>query len=256
VVSWQVVEARRLYVGGGTVPETDAPHYQYVWSRRYLDAPALRDENQDSTVDDLCDDVRLVFSTDANMNVTCSYYAIPGYALVLAVTLPPELGYAIAADGSVQIAPREQLIGGFSAAAAETVARLHRKGMIDGVDWSLNFASAADTQKKILGRLAEKVRQPPHGVRVDVDAERLSKYLDGEAHVLFQDASLHEFLTWLLRGEGGYVVRRDGSVLVTSLARVAELAAGGEALSPQGLTGRWEAPDGAEWPVRLLDGGR
>jgi RHS repeat-associated protein len=45
---------------------------QYVWSRRYIDAPVLRDENKDS--DDDCTesgtDERLYYTTDANMNVT------------------------------------------------------------------------------------------------------------------------------------------------------------------------------------------
>jgi len=62
-------------------PETLQPEYQYppswrghygvagVWSVRYIDAAVLRDENTDA--DDLCDDERLYYLNDANMNVTC-----------------------------------------------------------------------------------------------------------------------------------------------------------------------------------------
>ena len=48
---------------------TASPEYQYVWSARYIDATVLRDKNTDT--DSLCDDQRLYYLTDANMNVTC-----------------------------------------------------------------------------------------------------------------------------------------------------------------------------------------
>jgi RHS repeat-associated protein len=44
------------------------PTYQYVWSRRYIDAPVLRDKNTDA--DGLCDDERIYYLGDANFNVT------------------------------------------------------------------------------------------------------------------------------------------------------------------------------------------
>ncbi len=44
------------------------PHYQYVWSDRYVDSPVLRDENTDA--DDTCDDGRVYYLTDALGNVT------------------------------------------------------------------------------------------------------------------------------------------------------------------------------------------
>jgi RHS repeat-associated protein len=64
---WQELESR---VSGSenTGPETLQPQYQYVWSRRYIDAPVLRDGNSDS--DGLCDDERLYYLGDANFNVT------------------------------------------------------------------------------------------------------------------------------------------------------------------------------------------
>jgi RHS repeat-associated protein len=63
----QVIETR------GTTNVNDAaqnlqPKYQYVWSLRYIDAPVLRDQNTDN--DGLCDDARIYFLGDANMNVT------------------------------------------------------------------------------------------------------------------------------------------------------------------------------------------
>ena len=39
-----------------------------MWSPRYIDAAILRDDNADT--DGQCDDARLYFLTDANMNVT------------------------------------------------------------------------------------------------------------------------------------------------------------------------------------------
>jgi len=67
-VSWQILETR-LSESEDTAPDGLQPEYQYVWSLRYIDAPVLRDENTDE--DDLCDDERLYYLTDANMNVTC-----------------------------------------------------------------------------------------------------------------------------------------------------------------------------------------
>jgi hypothetical protein len=52
--------------GENTGPETLQPQYQYVWSVRYIDAAALRDENTDQ--DDLCDDGRVYYLNDGNMN--------------------------------------------------------------------------------------------------------------------------------------------------------------------------------------------
>ena len=64
---WQELESR---VSGSenTGPESLQPQYQYVWSRRYIDAPVLRDKNTDA--DGLCDDERLYYLGDANFNVT------------------------------------------------------------------------------------------------------------------------------------------------------------------------------------------
>jgi len=65
--AWQILETRRSE-SEGTGPETLQPEYQYVWSLRYIDAAVLRDKNTDE--DDVCDDQRLYYTTDANMNVT------------------------------------------------------------------------------------------------------------------------------------------------------------------------------------------
>ena len=64
---WQEVESRRS-TSENTGPESLQPQYQYVWSRRYIDAPVLRDKNTDT--DRLCDDERLYYLGDANFNVT------------------------------------------------------------------------------------------------------------------------------------------------------------------------------------------
>ena len=65
---WQLLETR-LSDSENTDPETLQPEYQYIWSLRYIDAAVLRDKNTDT--DDLCDDERLYYLNDANMNVTC-----------------------------------------------------------------------------------------------------------------------------------------------------------------------------------------
>ena len=49
-------------------PEALEPHYQYVYSPRYIDAAILRDENTDT--DGTCDDGRIYYLADANYNVT------------------------------------------------------------------------------------------------------------------------------------------------------------------------------------------
>ena len=61
---WQLLETRE----GAGAPESLQPKYQFVWSVRYIDAPVLRDKNTDD--DGECDDERLHFTNDANMNVT------------------------------------------------------------------------------------------------------------------------------------------------------------------------------------------
>ena len=66
-VGIQLVETRNTTTLASS-PESLVPHYQWVWSPRYIDASILRDENTDS--DSLCDDSRLYYTTDANMNVT------------------------------------------------------------------------------------------------------------------------------------------------------------------------------------------
>jgi RHS repeat-associated protein len=57
-------------------PETLQPKYQYVWSARYVDAPILRDAN--TNTDWQCDDQRLYYLGDANMNVTALVAQVEG----------------------------------------------------------------------------------------------------------------------------------------------------------------------------------
>ena len=64
---WQELESR-VSASENTGPESLQPTYQYVWSRRYIDAPVLRDKNTDA--DGLCDDERIYYLGDANFNVT------------------------------------------------------------------------------------------------------------------------------------------------------------------------------------------
>jgi RHS repeat-associated protein len=64
---WQELESR-VSASENTGPESLQPTYQYVWSRRYIDAPVLRDKNTDA--DGLCDDERIYYLGDANFNIT------------------------------------------------------------------------------------------------------------------------------------------------------------------------------------------
>jgi len=41
---WQILETRETASENGA-PDAADPHYQFVWSPRYIDAPVLRDEN-------------------------------------------------------------------------------------------------------------------------------------------------------------------------------------------------------------------
>ena len=59
-------------------PESLQPKYQFIWSPRYIDSLDLRDENTDTN--GLCDNGRIYYLTDANMNVT-SLVDINGDAL-------------------------------------------------------------------------------------------------------------------------------------------------------------------------------
>ena len=59
--AWQILEVRKDGIA------TENLHEQYVWSRRYIDSPVLRDRDID---DDGELDERLYYTTDANMNVT------------------------------------------------------------------------------------------------------------------------------------------------------------------------------------------
>jgi len=69
---WQILETRKSTTEN-TAPQDLEPEYQYVWSARYIDAPILRDKNTDE--DGLCDDERIYYTTDANMNVTALFSA-------------------------------------------------------------------------------------------------------------------------------------------------------------------------------------
>jgi RHS repeat-associated protein len=64
---WQELESR-VSASENTGPESLQPTYQYVWSRRYIDAPVLRDKNTDA--DGICDDERIYYLGDANFNIT------------------------------------------------------------------------------------------------------------------------------------------------------------------------------------------
>ena len=64
---WQELESR-VSASENTGPESLQPTYQHVWSRRYIDAPVLRDKNTDA--DGLCDDERIYYLGDANFNIT------------------------------------------------------------------------------------------------------------------------------------------------------------------------------------------
>jgi len=64
---WQLLETRKTTTVDDD-PDELQPEYQYVWSLRYIDAPIRRDENDDTN--DLCDDDRIYYLNDANMNVT------------------------------------------------------------------------------------------------------------------------------------------------------------------------------------------
>jgi RHS repeat-associated protein len=66
--TWQALETRES-TGSAQAAESVQPQYQYVWSKRYIDALVCRDENTDQ--DGECDDCRLYYLSDANMNVTC-----------------------------------------------------------------------------------------------------------------------------------------------------------------------------------------
>ncbi len=65
---WQVVEERYANDQASKTAVATEPKFQYIWSLRYIDAGILRDENTDT--DGLCDDDRVYYCNDANMNVT------------------------------------------------------------------------------------------------------------------------------------------------------------------------------------------
>ena len=71
--AWQILETRRSD-SENDPPESENPEVQYVWSRRYIDAPVLRDRDVEAGGDlgksGSGLDQRLYYTTDANMNVT------------------------------------------------------------------------------------------------------------------------------------------------------------------------------------------
>ena len=58
---WQIIETR-VSDSESAVADSLQPQYQYVWSERYVDAPIIRDTNDDA--DGLCDDERIYCTTD------------------------------------------------------------------------------------------------------------------------------------------------------------------------------------------------
>jgi RHS repeat-associated protein len=71
----QVIEMRDTTTSTAEPENLDAD-YQYIWSPRYIDALILRDANLDA--DGQCDDQRLYYLNDANMNVTALFDAATG----------------------------------------------------------------------------------------------------------------------------------------------------------------------------------
>jgi len=106
--SWQVIEIRDALDSEDheedEPPESLPPVQQFVWSQRYIDSPVLRDVNTDGTTDDACDDQRLCFLTDANMNVVMAVqdYGIGGTVVESYTYTPYGVVTASGTDHGVQ----------------------------------------------------------------------------------------------------------------------------------------------------------
>jgi hypothetical protein len=165
---------------------------------------------------------------------------------LLAAVLPTEFGYTVEADGRVGILPRAKAAETLSPAAKETVLRLRRKGEINGTKWAIWINLTATAQGSVLDAITEEAARKPHEIKITLDREGLAaggQKLDDPMDIQVKDVSVHDMLQMVLVPGCGYAVRRDGSVVLTSLDRVADMVRRGEAVCPAPADNAWTVPE-------------
>ncbi|MBN2582150.1 MAG: M48 family metalloprotease [Planctomycetes bacterium] len=156
----------------------------------------------------------------------------------LGLVLRPGLAYAVLDNGSLLVSTpaglkrwqQPVMVEGpaENAAVARTRERLARKGMHDDVDWSLRISfmdSSLDTVLRFLGELA---KAKPREIKLVVDREGLTDDgvdLDQTLSVDVSGVSLHEALKLVLGSHLAYIILNDGSILISTPARLARRAA-------------------------------
>jgi general secretion pathway protein D len=104
--------------------------------------------------------------------------------------------------------------------------KLHTKGVIDGHDWSLTLALTGTGMGSVLDFIAEAARAKPREITINIDragiAAANSTLLESPIDLQVKDVSIDQALQMVLGSELGYVVQDDGSVLISSRARLSE----------------------------------
>lgn len=102
---------------------------------------------------------------------------------------------------------------------AETLAKLSKKGMVNGQDWSINLSVTATGLGSVLDFIAEAARATPREISVVIDRrgiEDAGVSLDDPVDLELQSVSVEQALRWILPVELGYVIAEDGAVLISS----------------------------------------
>jgi len=156
----------------------------------------------------------------------------------LSLVLPNRAGPVVLPDGTIvvgdsnwlsQLAGREPVAPGDPPSAADGVReRLVRKGVVDGLDWSVDLNVKKKPLKDVLQMLAEAAARKPHEVKILIDHGNLVERSDRPVTILAEDVSLITALELTLcNSNDGFMIRPGGTVLVSSgqkLARMAERA--------------------------------
>ena len=153
----------------------------------------------------------------------------------LKMVLGKQLTYAVLDDGTVVISSPAglkrlttqggPLFVGSTPAAKATQERMARKGIHDGEDWSVQLSLHDHTLSWLLKRLPEMARAKPREVVMAIDRAGIKAAgIDIEDTWLTidgRDLSLQRALALILREPFRYAILDDGTVLVSSPARLA-----------------------------------
>jgi len=137
--------------------------------------------------------------------------------------------YIPAKDWAELTAKRRKFVTGASGESEivqATRRKLRTKGVIDGSEWSITLSLTGTALGSVLDFIAEAARAKPREITINIDrtgiAAANATLLESPIDLQVKDVSIDQALQMVLGSELGYVVQEDGSVLISSRARLSE----------------------------------